>query len=205
MSTVIELSRLFVAQVLTAEVRKGLKQFTADMNKADTSLKKWADLAYKNGGRIAHFMAVEGETGEDKATRLAMVAELESSLASGFSKHQFTVWRMTLEEAKNTGQDKERREASKKVGAYKGRFLDHMWALEFPGTERPKQKKTKKTDEEPSKDKTEATGEKSPEQFILEDLVSLRGHAMKCPEGELIDAILTFTAQAIMALGGSIE
>jgi len=199
MSTVIEASQKFVAQVMTTEVRGIVTDYAKQAVKNEGSLRKLSDLFHQKGGRVAHVRAVEGETPEDKSTRLEMVRVWDEAFISGMNPTHKAVLAMDKKTAKTaTDKQKEDRHTAQRIlSVYRGRFVAYLDKLENPNG-KPEKEKTEK-------EKTEATGEKSPEQFILEDLVSLRGHAMKCPEGELIDAILTFTAQSIMALGGSIE
>ena len=198
MSTVIESSRAFVAQVLTTEVKAIITDYAKQAVKGEGTLKKMADLFHANGGRVAHMRAIEGETPEDKANRLELVREWDMAFINGMSATQRSLLAMDKKVAKTATdtQKADRHTAQRILSVYRGRFVSYLDKLENPNG---------KPEKETSKEKTEATGEKSQEQYVLEDLVKLRGHALKSAPSELMDAILAFTAQAITALGGSIE
>lgn len=214
----------FVCQVMSQPV---MDLITASSRNAETAKKKEtesavgmlqaAELVYAQGGRVAHFKETEGETAEDKALRLEMARMLDISITLGMSVSYRkalgtdvkTATREANKQAKKADKNAKRitaegifspelletrKNASTHKSVYKARFIKYLEKLENP-----------KAEEDKAEPVEESKAEKTQEQLLLEDLVSARGHAMKCAPSDKIGQMIEVLAVMIGELGGSVE
>lgn len=214
----------FVCQVMSSPV---MDLITASSRNAETAKKKEtesamgmlqaAELIFAQGGRSAHFKEMEGESAEDKALRLEMVRMLDIAITLGMSASYRNALATDVKGATreaNKQAKKADKNAKRIVGAdlfsaellerkknasthktvYKSRFIAYLEKLENP-----------KVEEDKADPVEESKAEKTQEQLLLEDLVSARGHAMKCQPTDKIGQMIEVLAVMIGELGGSVE
>lgn len=214
----------FVCQVMSANVVDLITASSRDAEQAkrkETSsamgMAQASELVFAQGGRVAHFKETEGESAEDKALRLEMVRMLDKAIIAGMS----AIYRKALEidvkgatreankQAKKADKNAKRivgadlfsaetleakKNASTHKTVYKSRFIAYLEKLENP-----------KVEEDKADPVEESKAEKTQEQLLLEDLVSARGHAMKCAPSDKIGQMIEVLAVMIGELGGSVE
>lgn len=214
----------FVCQVMSTNVVDLITASSRDAEQAkrkETSsamgMSQAAELAFAQGGRVSHFKETEGESAEDKALRLEMVRMLDSAIVAGMSasyrkaleidvkgatreanksakKADKNAKRITAEGIFSPELLETRKNASTHKTVYKSRFIAYLEKLENP-----------KVEEDKADPVEESKAEKTQEQLLLEDLVSARGHAMKCQPTDKIGQMIEVLAVMIGELGGSVE
>lgn len=216
----------FVCQVMSSPVMDLITASSRDAEQAKRKEQSSAmgmlqasELAFANGGRVAHFKETEGESAEEKALRLEMSRMLDNAIEAGMSASYRKALATDVKgatrqaniDAKKIDKNAKRivaadlfspetlelkKNASTHRTTYRTRFIAYLEKLENPKVE---------DTVEDSAPAEASTAEKTPEQRLLEDLVKARGHAMVCTPSDKIGQMIEVLAVMIVELGGSIE
>ena len=211
--TLAEQQQLFVRQVHTDAFNDALKKLGGDIKSMRQRVKLLGDIAYKNGGRYAHYVNVDGAKAAEKALTAEMVRDWKATLVSGMSKDYpgMTEYKIdkTVYSKMKDGPEKDkvakgRVKVTKILSKYMSEFVAEL-ALHEGIVIEPVSRKSKSESTGTESDSAESVAEKTALQQFIDALNNAARYGRKDDTGKVTDADLGVIYALIGKVGGTAD